>query len=106
MLDRVGFLRYVREAKLEVVDRTQDRHGTHRTLYRGADARLIVHVYNSTIDADGTRREYAIPCHPELRPWGKSGAWDGAPQKLTALNAVASSYGMTGAEYERMQVET
>jgi hypothetical protein len=52
----------------------------------------------------GTRRVYHVPVHPELRPLLPDGEL-GAPQKPTALNAVASTYGLTGKEYV-LEVET
>ena len=50
------------------------------------------------------RRIYHVACHPELRPLYLNGEL-GEPQALTCQNAVAASYGMTGAEY-KLQVES
>ena len=81
--------------------------GARAALGRAVEAaRSSSQAASSTVDADGTRREYTAVCHPELRPWGKTGAWDGPAQKLTSLNAIASTYGMTGEEYARLGAET
>lgn len=65
---------------------------------------MVVELTNSTVDADGTRRVYHIPVEPELRPLLDDGEM-GEPQRMTALNAVASTYGMRGEDY-LLQVET
>jgi hypothetical protein len=105
MIELYGMSRYVRDAGFEVVDADMDPIGQPRRLLRKGDV-LVVELTNSTEDADKTRRVYHVPCHPELRPL-LSGDQLGAPQKLTALNAVAASYGFRGEEYrDGMQVET
>lgn len=62
-----------------------------------------VRVVNSTKEPDGSYKIYWFRCHPELRPLlGTSPDGRqrfGPPQKLTAKNAVAAGYGMTGEEY-------
>ncbi len=103
MIERYGIARYVRDAQFEVVDADVDPLGQPRRLLR-RDSTLVVELTNSTVDADGTRRVYHIPVEPELRPLLPDGQL-GAPQKLTALNAVASTFGMRGDEY-RLEVET
>ena len=63
---------------------------------------LSVELTNSTAEPDGTRRNFFIGVHPECRPMRRreDGSIDlGEPQKLTALNAVASTFGKTGSEY-------
>jgi hypothetical protein len=103
MVDRYGMARYVRDAQFEVLDEDTDPLGQPRRLLRRADV-MVVELTNSTIDAEGTRRVYHIPVEPELRPMLERGQM-GEPQKLTALNAVASTYGMRGEEYV-LAVET
>jgi hypothetical protein len=115
MIDLYGMSRFVREAKFEVVDEDKDPLGQPRRLLR-LDGLMVVELTNSTVDADGTRRVYHVPAHPELRPIApvmfdakgratgrKEGL--GEPQKLTALNAVASTYGMRGEQYH-LDIET
>ena len=103
MIDRYGMARYVRDAKFDVVDADTDPLGQPRRLLRRDDV-VVVELTNSTIDADGTRRVYHIPVEPELRPLLEGGAM-GDPQRMTALNAVASTYGMRGEEY-KLAMET
>jgi hypothetical protein len=115
MIERYGLARYVREAGFAVLDQDVDPLGQPRRLLSRAGL-TVVELTNSTVDADGTRRVYHVPCHPELRPIApitfdaegratgrKEGL--GEPQKPTALNAVASTYGLRGEQY-RPSVET
>ena len=104
MIERYGFERYVRDAGMSVVDESKDPLGLPRKLYMDGSGTLIVQLYNSTEDADGTRRVYYVPCHPELCPLLPDGTLGGR-QARTALNAVASTFGMTGEEYV-LAVET
>jgi hypothetical protein len=97
MVERYGIARYVRDAQFDILDSDLDPLGLPRRLLRRAEV-TVVELTNSTVDADGTRRKYFIPCHPELRPL-LSDSDLGEPQKLTALNAVASTYGLRGEEY-------
>ena len=103
MIERYGVTRYVRDAKFDALDADTDPLGQPRRLLRRGDL-TVVELTNSTVDADGARRVYHVPCHPELRPMLAGGEL-GAAQKLTALNAVASTYGLTGSEYV-LEVET
>jgi hypothetical protein len=65
----------------------------------------MVKVVNSTPEPDGSFNDYFLGVHPELRPLPPAGtratAWfaDHPPQTLTARNAVASTFSMTGEEY-------
>lgn len=103
MVEKYGLSKYVRDAKFEVVDSDKDPLGQPRRLLKRNDL-LVVELTNSTKDGDGSRRVYHVPCHPELRPLLPNGEL-GERQKLTALNAVASTYGMCGKDY-KLEVET
>jgi hypothetical protein len=103
MIERYGIGRYVRDAQFEVVDADLDKLGQPRRLLK-RDGMLVVELTNSTEDADGTRRMYHVPCHPELRLLLPNGEL-GDPQPLNALAAVASTYGLTAKEYV-LEVET
>lgn len=68
----------------------------------------LVKVINSTPEADGTRRVFFLKVHPENRPLYPGRRYNqrtysyeiwGAPQELTARNAVASTFGLTGEQY-------
>lgn len=72
------------------------------TLYRGLDDVTFVEVINSTAEPDGTFKKYILTVDPQLRPMikGDNGTVKlGDPQELTAQNAIASTFGVTGAEY-------
>lgn len=69
------------------------------SLYRLADETLAVRVINGTAEADGSRKVYWLYPHPELRPMTADGEL-GDKQPLTAHAAVASTYGLTAAQYQ------
>lgn len=52
---------------------------------------------NSTLEPDGSRKDYVLAVHPQLRPLFASGF--GQSQKFTCHNAVASTFGLRGEEY-------
>lgn len=104
LIELYGMSRYVQDAGFDVLDTDTDTAGQPRRLLRRGDL-TVVELVNSTVDADGTRRTYHEPVHPELRPIMPGGAL-GQPQALTALNAVASRYGLTGREYSALEAET
>ena len=97
MIERYGLAQYVRDAQFEVVDADLDPLGQPRRLLRRGEF-VVVELTNSTEDADGTRRMYHVLCHPELRPLLPDGQL-GEPQEMTALAAVASTYGLRAEEY-------
>jgi hypothetical protein len=98
MIDRFGVGRYA--AGGNIVDH-DDRWGTLRRRKRQNDSDMwVVEVVNSTPEPDGLWKHYHLRCHPELRPM-LSGGGLGKPQKPTALNAVASTFGLTGAAYAK-----
>jgi hypothetical protein len=98
MLERYGVDKYAKDAGLHVVDRSD-----FGTLYReagGNDPITVVQVTNSTPEPDGTYKDYWLNVHPDLCPLPDGDDSElGEPQSLTALNAVASTFGLTGAEY-------
>jgi len=104
MAEQYGLARYVRDAAFQVIDQDTDSAGQPRRLLSRGDM-LVVELVNSTVDADGTRRVYHVPVHPECRPLLEGGEL-GLPQPLSARNATASTYGMTGDEYARLTLET
>ena len=103
MIERYGLARYVRDAQFVVLDEDRDPLGQPRRLLRREDI-VVIELTNSTEDADGTRRVYHVPCHPELRPLLPDGEL-GEPQEMTALAAVASTYGLRAEQYV-LEVET
>lgn len=97
MVERYGQERYLEDCKAKKIH--SDEWGTlYKKAQPGDEDLLFVKVVNSTAEPDGTFKNYFIRVNPELRPL-TGGQNMGEPQKLTALNAVASTFGMTGAEY-------
>jgi hypothetical protein len=103
MVSFYGEARFLRDVGAEVVH--QDDFGTlYRYRLHGRDL-LMVKVVNSTPEPDGSFKDYFLGVHPELRPLPPPGtsAWEWfrshPPQALTARNAVASTFSMTGEEY-------
>jgi len=63
---------------------------------------LFVELLNSTVEDDGRVKKYFLQVHPELRPMKldpDGTVTFGEPQKLTAHNAVASTYNKRGEQY-------
>jgi hypothetical protein len=103
MVTLYGEGRFLRDVGAEVVH--QDDFGTlYRYRLHGRDL-LMVKVVNATPEPDGTFKDYFLGVHPDLRPLPPPGvnAWEWfrnhPPQRLTARNAVASTFSMTGEEY-------
>ena len=70
----------------------------------GDEPIVTVEVVNSTPEPDGSWKRYHLRVDPQIRPMFPDGTF-GEPQKPTALNAVASTFGKTGEEY-RPSVES
>jgi hypothetical protein len=103
MVSFYGEARFLRDVGAEVVH--QDDFGTlYRYRLHGRDL-LMVKVVNATPEPDGSFKDYFLGVHPELRslppPGTSSWTWfrSHPPQALTARNAVASTFSMTGEEY-------
>ena len=112
MIERFGWDRFDAEAGGELLDH-HPRWGTLRRRRWRNDARssffdpladTYLVVTNRSPEPDGGFRRYVLPVHPLLCPlpdpddlYGRLGD----PQALTALNAVASTFGMRGEEYAR-----
>jgi len=59
-IERYGFDRYVRDAKVQEIQRDDSGILYRQELASGA-ARLFVKVLNASAEADGTRKEYVLP---------------------------------------------
>ena len=78
----------------------EDDYGTlYRKEVTGDDPIVMVKVINSTPEPDMSFKTYWLRVSPELRPLLGNGKM-GNPQKLTARNAVAASFGKYGEDYE------
>ena len=101
MVDRYGQDRYRQDCGAVVLH--QDDFGVlKRKELEGDEPIVFVEVINSTQEPDGTFKNYSLRVHPELRPLLPEKKL-GRPQKLTARNAIASTFGLTGEEYELAQ---
>jgi len=98
MIERFGWDRYADECGAVVLDH-DERYGT---LMKGPGG-LFLRVVNRSPEPDGSFRNYILPvmdnCEPLPDPMDPNGEL-GEAQALTARNAVASTFGMTGEEYE------
>lgn len=100
-IERFGIQKYLFESGAEKIH--QDDWGTlYRKHIPGDEPILMVHVVNSTPEPDGSFNDYFLRVHPECRPMmiNPGGSTEyGQAQDLTALNAVASTFFMTGEQY-------
>lgn len=98
LIDMYGPERFLREVphnqKLRL---DQSKWGTLWQVlgYYGRDTRLFVEVKNSS----GLGEKHVIPVHPHLVPLGHPNP---RAQSKTALNAIASTFGMTGEQYKEI----
>lgn len=103
--------RYLRDVGATVVHEDVDALGLPRRLLRidqdGDEPFIAIEVTNSTPEPDGTRKLYTFRCQPELRPLPVPGIRDeyGPAQAMTCANAIASTYGFTGDEFQ-LSVQT
>jgi hypothetical protein len=97
MIERMGAANFMRLSGAEVLH-TDDVGTLYARSFADGSRTLVAHVANSTPEADGSRREFWLRVHPELRPLLGDGEL-GDPQKFTCRNAVASTYGLRGEEY-------
>jgi hypothetical protein len=100
MAERMGWERFLAESGAEEIHR-DDWGILYRRRLADEDA-LFVKVVNSTPEPDGSVKDYVLAVHPELRPMSRGRGGEpvlGRPQKLTARNAVGSTFGLRGEEY-------
>jgi hypothetical protein len=98
MIDRFGQDRFIIESKAEKIH--EDSFGIlyKKELKDDPVPLVVVKVINSTAEPDGTFKDYWLRVDPELRPMLENNQF-GNPQKLTARNAIASTFGVTGNQY-------
>jgi len=93
-----GIAAYLRDAGARRLDHDPD-FGTLWHLDSAVTGpMLMVEVTNHSPEPDGSYRHFLLRADPELRPIIGPGSF-GQPQEMTARNAVAASFGMSGAEY-------
>jgi hypothetical protein len=61
-------------------------------------------VINSTPEPDGSSKTYWLRVDPRCRPLRADGGF-GRAQALTVVNALGSTFGMTGVQYGRSLCE-
>jgi hypothetical protein len=102
MIEKYGLEKYLADSKAEVLHEDVDALGFPRRLVRkerlGDESIVAVLVKNSTLEPDGSRKDYLLRVHPELRPLLEDGGF-GKPQPMTCQAAVASTFGLYADEY-------
>jgi hypothetical protein len=108
MIQKYGLARFVKDSGAVEVHRDEFGMLRRRKMPHEAEPLMTIEVVNSTPEPDGTFKVYTLRVHPELKPLppghlsanAKRQWLDKAkPQALTAKAAVASTFGMTAAEY-------
>lgn len=101
LLERFGFDRYLSESGALPIH--ADETGTlYRCELEDDEPFVMVRVVNSTPEPDGQFKHYALRVDPDLRPMLANGTY-GKPQAFTARNAIASTFGLRGEEYQPVQ---
>jgi hypothetical protein len=102
MVERYGLPRFLMDSGAQKL--AEDEFGElYRTEIPNDEPLIMVKVMNSTPESDGSSKPYFLRVQPELRPLLSDGL--GNAQKISALNAVASTFGMTGEQYLKSLVE-
>jgi len=99
-----GIAAYLRDSGGVRLDHDEVFGTLWRRSVAGEEPLVMIEVVNNTPEPEGSYRHHFLRADPQLRPMHGDGTF-GPPQPLTARNAVASSFGLTGPEYEP-EVET
>ena len=98
LIDRFGAEKYLRAIGAKMLH--EDHFGKLYSAARsGDDPIVMVEVENKSPEPDGSFKKYMLRVHPELRPMLDGGLF-GEPQTMTAHNAVASTFGLRGQDYQ------
>jgi hypothetical protein len=97
MIERYGQSKFLIDSGAKEISR-DDWGILYRKDIDNDESLVMVKVVNSSPEPDGTFRDYFLRVHPELRILSDR---LGDPQPLTPLNAIASTFGLTGEEYCR-----
>jgi len=92
-----GIAAYLRDSGARLLDHDPDFGKLWRIDTDPAVPMLMLEVENRTPEPDGAYQHFLLRVDPELRPLRRGGF--GKWQHPTARNAVASTFGLTGAEY-------
>jgi hypothetical protein len=97
LIDIYGQDKYLLDSGAEKVH--EDDYGVlYRKTIKDDEDLVMVKVVNSSPEPDGTFKDYFIRVDPQLRPMSTDRRF-GEAQKMTARNAIASTFGMTGEVY-------
>jgi hypothetical protein len=106
MIERFGAERLIAEGDAELLDEVHEPPFPgliDAKLYRlpvtDDEPLMMVKCRNSTPEPDGSYKPYWLRIHPECSPI-RNGEVVGPPQELTALNALASTWGERGENYQ------
>ena len=94
-----GIAAYLRDAGGVRLDHDEVFGMLRRQSVAGEEPLVMIEVVNHTPEPDGSYRHHFLRADPQLRPIHGDRTF-GTPQPLTARNAIASSFGLTGPEYE------
>ena len=97
-MERYGMAKYILDSGSKEIHR-DDFGIVRRKDIPGDEPLVMVQVVNSTPEPDGTFKDYFLRVHPDLRPLLTNQQF-GDPQEITGRNAVASTFGLRGEEYE------
>ena len=104
MIDKFGAARFVTEGGGQLIDNDPVHGKLWRRNRKDDSPILMLEVQNPTVEPDGTVRTFWLRVHPECRPFRSRDKFLGDPQPLTALNARASTWGLTGEVFaDRLQ---
>jgi hypothetical protein len=93
-----GIAPYLRDAGGIRLDHDEVFGTLWRRFVTGDEPLVMVAVVNHTPDSDGSYKHHFLRVDPHLQPILADGSF-GPPQALTARNAIASTFGLSGAEY-------
>jgi hypothetical protein len=102
MVSMFGEGRYMEESKAKLLHKDSWGELYEKPRGRGENPMRMVKVRNSTDNLDGSPKYDWLRVQAERRPMLLNGEL-GPPQKATALNAVASTFGMTGDVYAAIE---
>jgi len=105
MIEAFGVENFIREAAQfnSLIEVDSSKWGRLLCVPLQGDSYTVVEVENTTRYPDGSRPKFYLQVDPDCRPLLRlpdGSMVFGSPQPRTALNAVASTFGMTGEEYQ------
>lgn len=99
LLEMYGFEKFMKAGGFRVLDESTWGRLLQKDLGPNEDPLTMVEVVNSTAEPDGSWKKYMLNVDHLCRPLNRQGLPSGQPQEMTALNAIASTFGLTGEVY-------